>query len=345
MTEGRRSSCPPTDLRAVIVTHDRADTALACVEAASREVDPSRIVVVVNHPGGAAAADLARLQESVGAVGLNRRRAGYGANVNAGARQLSEDLGYLLFLNDDAFVQDGAISVLRCALERQPNVGLVGPQLVDDNGRPLPSRHRFPTLASELIGALIVPAAIASRLGRRYDDPAPPHVEAGDVWPSGAALLVRAAAFREVGGFDEGYFLYSEELDRLAGRYVLHHLDLDAAVPAIARILAPGGIAAFVETMATNHVLRLARRLLVGRLGVPRYGTDDERPLGKPDLRALSGAVGPLRVEVAEMHFLRILDRQVLRYRSRALSQVLGKLDDALLALGLTAASITRCSS
>jgi SAM-dependent methyltransferase len=127
--------------------------------------------------------------------------------------------------------------------------------------------------------------------------------------------------------------------DRLAGRYILHHLDLEAAVPAIAHSLSPTGSAAFVETMSTNPVLRLARRFLVGRLGIPRYGTKDERPLEKRDLEALERAVGPVRVEVAEMRFLRILDRQVLRYRSRVLSRMLGKLDDGLLALGLTAAS------
>ena len=85
-------------------------------------------------------------------------------------------------------------------------------------------------------------------------------------------------------------------------------------------------------------MLRVARKL-VGRFGIRRFGTEDERPLGRRELAALAEAIGPLRVEVAELRFFRILDRQVLEYRWRAVSRVLGGLDDALLALGLTSAS------
>jgi SAM-dependent methyltransferase len=126
--------------------------------------------------------------------------------------------------------------------------------------------------------------------------------------------------------------------DRVAGRYVLHHLDLRLAVPALAARLAPGGIAAFVETMATNPILRASRKL-AGRFGIQRFGTDDEQPLGRRDLARLSESIGPLRVVVAQMRFFRIFDRQVLRYRSGIASRLLGSLDDRLLALGLTAAS------
>jgi SAM-dependent methyltransferase len=140
------------------------------------------------------------------------------------------------------------------------------------------------------------------------------------------------------GAFSEAV-LEHRTFDRLAGRYVLHHLDLEAATPLLASCLVQGGKAAFVETMGTNPVLRLARKFLVGRFGIPRYGTEDERPLARTDLERLSAVVGPLRVEVAEMRFLRILDRQLLGYRWKVLSSLFGKLDDVLLGLGMTAAS------
>ena len=204
---------PLPDVGAVIVTHNRADTALACVDAASRELDPARIVVVVNDPEAAAQSDIACLQERVGTVVLNERRVGYGANLNEGVRHLAKDVRYLLLLNDDAIVGRGAISALRGVLELRPDVGLVGPQFVDEQGVRQPSHHRFPTLASELAGALMLPAGLDRRLNRRYADPDAAHVAPGDVWPIGAALLARASAFRAIGGFDESFFLYSEELD------------------------------------------------------------------------------------------------------------------------------------
>jgi protein-L-isoaspartate O-methyltransferase len=127
--------------------------------------------------------------------------------------------------------------------------------------------------------------------------------------------------------------------DRLAGRYVLHHLDLMIAAPALADSMAPGGRGAFLETMATNPLLVLARRRLVGRLGIPRFGTVDERPLSRRDLGLLSASVGPVRVAVAEVNCAKLVDRQLFKYRYPRVSKVLGLIDQGLLAVGLTAAS------
>jgi len=128
--------------------------------------------------------------------------------------------------------------------------------------------------------------------------------------------------------------LDGQVFDRLAGRFVLHHLDPPSIAHDLASLLRPGGAAAFVETIGRNPILRFARAHFTGRLGVPRYGTTDERPLTDDDLAALERAFGVLRLEVAEMQFFRILDRQVFRYRSRFGSRVLGALDDLLLRVG-----------
>ena len=213
MTEPAAAPAALSDVGAVIVTHDRAHAALECAGAVSRDVDPTRTVVVVNDPAGAADRDLAELQQSVGDVVFNNRRAGYGANVNAGVARLPRDVRYLLFLNDDAVVERGAIRELCRMLATRPRAGLVGPRFVDADGTPQPSRHKFPTLASELVGALLLPAPVERRVSRRFVEACDADVTEGNAWPVGAALLVRADAFRDVGGFDERYFLYSEETD------------------------------------------------------------------------------------------------------------------------------------
>lgn len=118
--------------------------------------------------------------------------------------------------------------------------------------------------------------------------------------------------------------------DAMVGRYALHHTDVAALAPLLARCLRPGGTAAFVETFASNPVLGLCRRWLVGRAGIPRFGTPDERPLDRAAVAALESAFGSAAVEVAQLRFLRILDRQVLRYRSRRLSSLLAAGDDLL---------------
>jgi protein-L-isoaspartate O-methyltransferase len=119
--------------------------------------------------------------------------------------------------------------------------------------------------------------------------------------------------------------------DRLVGRYALHHVDCATLAPLLADHLGLGGVAAFLETMDSNPVLRLARRHLVGRFGIPRYGTFDEHPLTEGDLTVLRNAFGELELRVAEMQFLRILDRQVLQHRRPRASRLLGAVDDFLL--------------
>ena len=69
--------------------------------------------------------------------------------------------------------------------------------------------------------------------------------------------------------------------DAVVGRFILHHLDLDAGAAEIAKLLAPGGRASFAENSAKNPLLMFARGHLVGRLGVVRLGTPDERPLSR----------------------------------------------------------------
>jgi hypothetical protein len=96
---------------------------------------------------------------------------------------------------------------------------------------------------------------------------------------------------------------------------------------------------AFVETMDSNPLLRLARSRLVGRFGIPRYGTLDEHPLTSQDLDVLRRSFGDLRLAVAQMQFLRVFDRQVLGFRSPLASKALGALDDLLLSLGWRAGS------
>jgi SAM-dependent methyltransferase len=133
----------------------------------------------------------------------------------------------------------------------------------------------------------------------------------------------------------DGEDLEAASFDRIAGRYVLHHVDVGSVAPVLGRALRPGGTAAFVETMGTNRLFPFIRRHLTGRLGVPRYGTAEEHPLTAADLAAIArGIGGPVELRVGELVFFRLFDRQVLGYRSRRASRVLGRFDDALHRLG-----------
>jgi SAM-dependent methyltransferase len=107
----------------------------------------------------------------------------------------------------------------------------------------------------------------------------------------------------------------NDAFDVVVGRFILHHLDMARAPAQIARVLAPGGIAVFVENSGGNPLLMFARRHLTGRFGIPRYGTEDERPLQPQDVRRLEGVFSRVELSYPVFDFLTIFDRQVLRYR------------------------------
>ena len=111
----------------------------------------------------------------------------------------------MLFLNDDARVRPGAIDAMAAHLDAHPGVAVAAPTLVRSDGTRQVSLWPTPTARADVLAAL--------RLGRGrpavLDGERPQPVG----WAMGCALLVRRDAARAAGGFDEGYFMYSEEVD------------------------------------------------------------------------------------------------------------------------------------
>ena len=131
----------------------------------------------------------------------------------------------------------------------------------------------------------------------------------------------------------EAMALSDDAFDVVVGRFILHHLDIGRAAPEIARVLRPGGRAAFAENSGRNPLLMAARRHVVGRFGVPRLGTDDEAPLSDADVAAITPHFAEVRLAYPVFEFFRIFDRQVLRFRSPYASRLLRGLDRAAAAV------------
>jgi GT2 family glycosyltransferase len=94
-------------------------------------------------------------------------------------------------------------------------VGVAGPRLWYGDGNPQPNRRRFPTLATLFTESTIIQQYLPGlKLFSRYimadaPDDAPQDVD----WLVGAALMARREVYEQIGGLDEGFFMYSEELD------------------------------------------------------------------------------------------------------------------------------------
>ncbi|MBI5837557.1 MAG: glycosyltransferase family 2 protein [Candidatus Eisenbacteria bacterium] len=129
---------------------------------------------------------------------------GYAAGVNAGLRLLSQP--FVLVLNPDTRVDSSGLRAGLEWLRRHTEFGMLGPRLLGADGRPQASRLHEPT----------IPWAFRTYLARDARE-APPLAHVDGALEArvlaGAALLVRRDACRAVGGMDEGFWLFSEEVD------------------------------------------------------------------------------------------------------------------------------------
>ena len=117
--------------------------------------------------------------------------------------------------------------------------------------------------------------------------------------------------------------------DVVVGKSILHHVDVQAAMREVRRVLRPGGRALFIENQVTNPLLRFAREKLTGRFGVARLGTIDEHPLVAADYRAIEAIFPGATLLYPDFRFFSLFSRNVLKYkRARWLMRLLEKLDE-----------------
>ena len=130
--------------------------------------------------------------------------------------------GFVLLLNPDARMDVESIDALVARLQADPRVAGAGPRLLEDDGGLAWSQRRFPRLRSTFSQALFLQrlAPLATWSDEVIRDPAQYERPGAPDWLSGACLLLRRSALETVGPMDEGFFLYSEEIDlfrRFAG--------------------------------------------------------------------------------------------------------------------------------
>jgi N-acetylglucosaminyl-diphospho-decaprenol L-rhamnosyltransferase len=257
----------------VVVAHARADLALRCVESLASSVTAESMVVVVNAPEAVEPAELTRLRQTVRVVSAPSRQ-GYGANLNLGVQSLPAGLEFLLLANDDLEFAEGAVEKLLGRLDEDPSIGIVAPALYTPDGSRSWAYAPFPTALGTLLSVAVVPLGRAGRrLAHRAGSDGPaPHGRTADGWVCGAAMLVRAAAFRGVNGFDEDFFLYFEEVDfcfrlRAAGWQIAWDADASALHVTGTSSIGRAFPHAFLQSRRLYFAKRLGRPRLVGLQG------------------------------------------------------------------------------
>jgi len=200
----------PSRVSAVVVNYNARDHLLECIRSL-RADGVTEIVVADNDSTDGSAEALKRVDPDAMIVPTGSNL-GYGGGANRGAARASGDL--LLVCNSDVVVEPGAVKALVSALEDDEQLALVGPRIEDRSGALYPSPRTFPDLGVALGHAFLGLVAPANRFTRRYRMLDWDHATAGLVdWVSGSCFLVRRTAWLALGGFDEAYFMYVEDVD------------------------------------------------------------------------------------------------------------------------------------
>ena len=201
----------PVDV--VVVNFNAARHLAACLAGLTHDPDVGSIVVVDN----------ASTDDSIGVVAAAAPDAvwlptganlGFGRAANRGIAATRAP--FVLIVNPDLTVSPGALGALVAHLRADPACGVAGPRVVSLDGATYPSARAFPTLADALGHGFVGLVKPDNRWSRRYRH------EGRTDWVSGTAMLCRRTALEAVGGFDEDYFMYVEDVDlcwriRLAG--------------------------------------------------------------------------------------------------------------------------------
>jgi N-acetylglucosaminyl-diphospho-decaprenol L-rhamnosyltransferase len=174
---------------------------------------PYALAIADNLPGQAS---LARqlADDHGGAYVPLAANPGYGAAINAAVAALPASVAWIVVSNPDVVYRPHSIATLIRVAEESGAIGAAGPAVENADGSLYPSARSIPSLRTGVGHAVFAPIWLNNPWSRAYRNSNAAPGERRDVgWLSGSCLVIRRSAFDAVGGFDERYFMYFEDVD------------------------------------------------------------------------------------------------------------------------------------
>ncbi len=205
-----RSGPGAGQVSAVVVNYKARDHLLECVRSLRAEgVDDVVVADNDSRDGSQEALAASDPEARFLPTGANL---GYGTAANRAATLTVGDL--LLVCNSDVVLEPGAVKAMTAVLAVDRRVALVGPRVENLDGSLYPSPRTFPDLGVALGHAFLGQVAPKNRFTRTYRMLDWDHARTLEAdWVSGSCFLVRREAWVGLGGFDEAYFMYAEDVD------------------------------------------------------------------------------------------------------------------------------------
>ncbi len=207
-------------LSVIVVNWNVRELLRACLTSVRRELEVAGLgvpanaeVIVVDNASTDGSVEMLRTDFPWVRLLANASNTGFGAASNQGLDLSGGRLA--MFLNPDTELRPGAIARLLAFMDQREQAGCVGPLLLNPDGSVQPSRRSFPRVSTAFVESTVLQRYLGGlpllRSFYRADtsEDQPQQVD----WIVGACMLVRRSALDQVGGFDERFFMYSEEMD------------------------------------------------------------------------------------------------------------------------------------
>jgi GT2 family glycosyltransferase len=202
-----------SELDIVIVSHRDGGWLEPCLRTLRERSGGCRYRVLIVENGGGEDLIPEAVRDAPEVELMTAPNRGFAAGNNAAMSAVTSER--VLFLNPDTELVDGTQHDLVAHLDRDPDVDALAVRQLQSDGTVYPSLRRFPGPLRAFAQALAAEKwpKVGARLGERVTDLRDYERTVECDWTTGAVLLVRRQAFEEVGGFDERFFMYSEETD------------------------------------------------------------------------------------------------------------------------------------
>ena len=199
---------------AVVVAYESGPLLTDCVTSLLAETSAGGAPEVVVVDNGSHDGSIELLEATHPAVAVLRPgvNLGYARASNLGIAATTAPV--VAVVNPDAVLAPGGAAAILARFDAEPSLGAVGPQIREPDGSVYPSARRVPSTRDAIGHAVLGPVRPDNAATRRYRelDADPDRPRAVD-WVSGAAIWLRREALDAVGGWDEGFFMYVEDVD------------------------------------------------------------------------------------------------------------------------------------
>ncbi len=200
---------------AIVLNFRTPLNAVRCVQALKGQsvADRLKILVVDNHSDDdsagilrvrlAAHPDVQLLESAV--------NAGFGAGNALAIRRI--ETPFLMVINPDNELSPDALEIMLSRMDADPKIGIVAPKLVHEDGSVRDSSRSFPGIKDVVAKRTPLRSLFPRSLDRYLQASESPDRERATDWVVGACMLMRTDVYKQIGGFDERFFLFFEDID------------------------------------------------------------------------------------------------------------------------------------